>query len=197
MGRFESYEISISHSEAGDNKTPEHGVFFLVPGLFSSFWSLSLPCCLCNGAGGGLGHSRGGLHGGGEVRLFGEGGGGGLAQCQHLGQLLLHLGVDRVVHSQHIGVELLHLFAGGEGCNVHLVAHGTGQSLGDAVNHPHILLVLLHDLLMAVHKVLAIAAACKGAVVVLAHRHIRAAEGDHICPDLVHVGGTGKVDWNG
>jgi len=29
---------------------------------------------------------------------------------------------------------------------------------------------------------------------VLAHRHIRAAEGDHICPDLVHVGGAGKVD---
>ena len=47
---------------------------------------------------------------------------------------------------------------------------------------------------MAVHKVLAIAAACKGAVVVLAHRHIRAAEGDHIRPDLVHVGGAGKVD---
>ena len=28
----------------------------------------------------------------------------------------------------------------------------------------------------------------------LAHRHIRAAEGDHIRPDLVHIGGAGKVD---
>ena len=47
---------------------------------------------------------------------------------------------------------------------------------------------------MAVHKVLAVAAACKRAVEVLAHRHIGAAKGDHIRPDLIHVGGAGKVD---
>ena len=47
---------------------------------------------------------------------------------------------------------------------------------------------------MAVHKVFAVAAAGKGTVEVLAHRQIGAAKGDHIGPDLVHVGGAGKVD---
>ena len=47
---------------------------------------------------------------------------------------------------------------------------------------------------MAVHKVLAIAAARKGAVIVLTHGHIGAAKGDHVGPDLIDVGGAGKVD---
>ena len=34
----------------------------------------------------------------------------------------------------------------------------------------------------------------KGTVEVLAYRQIGAAKGDHIGPDLVHVGGAGKVD---
>ena len=47
---------------------------------------------------------------------------------------------------------------------------------------------------MAVNEALAIPAASKGAVVVLTHRHIGTAESNHVRPDLVHVGGTGKVD---
>ena len=47
---------------------------------------------------------------------------------------------------------------------------------------------------MAVDEVLAVAAARKGAVEVLADGHIGAAEGDHVGPDFIHVGGAGKVD---
>ena len=50
---------------------------------------------------------------------------------------------------------------------------------------------------MAVGEVLAVAAARKGAVVVLAHGQIGAAEGNHIGPDLIDVGGAGKVDHIG
>ena len=46
---------------------------------------------------------------------------------------------------------------------------------------------------MTVHEVLAVAAAGEGAVVVLAHGHIGAAEGDHVGPDLIDVGGAGEV----
>ena len=47
---------------------------------------------------------------------------------------------------------------------------------------------------MAVNEALAVPAAGKGTVIVLTHRHIGAAESDHVRPDLVHVGGAGKVD---
>ena len=42
---FSFFGNSISHSEAGDNKTPEHGVFFLVPGKFKVILPESIfPC---------------------------------------------------------------------------------------------------------------------------------------------------------
>src|SRR5699024_10187897 len=95
---------------------------------------------------------------------------------------------------QNVGVEAVHLLLGGEVGHIHLVAHGVGQGIGDPLHHHHVVLVLLHDLLVAVHKALAVPAAGVGAVVVLAHRHIGAAKGDHIGPDLVDIGGPVKVD---
>ena len=46
-----------------------------------------------------------------------------------------------------------------------MVAHGAAQGVRDAVHHAHVLLILLHDLLVAVDEVLAVAAACERAVV--------------------------------
>ena len=58
-------------------------------------------------------------------------------------------------------------------------------------------LILLHDLLVAVQEGLAVPAAGVGAVEVLAHRHVGAAESHHVGPDLVDVGGAGEVDHVG
>lgn len=101
---------------------------------------------------------------------------------------------DRSAASQHVLVEGFHLLFRVKYRHIHLIAHGSGQDIRDPVHHLHVLPVLLHNILMAHDKVFAVPQSCKGAEGVFAHRYGGVAEGDHISPDLVHVGAVGKVD---
>ena len=90
-------------------------------------------------------------------------------------------------------VELVQLLLGGEGGHIHLVAHGVSQNVGDAVHQLHLLAILLHDGLVAVDEGLAVPPPGEGAESVGAALHGGAVESDHVRPNLVHVGGVGKV----
>ena len=94
-------------------------------------------------------------------------------------------------------VELVHVFLGREGGDVHLVAHRAGQGVRNAADHLHPGLVHLLELGVGIAEVLAVAAAEEAAVVVLALGHQGAVIGDHVRPDLVHVGAVRKVDHVG
>ena len=92
-----------------------------------------------------------------------------------------------------VSVEGVHGLLGGEVGDVHLVAHGAGEGVGDAGDHLHVGGVLLAQLIVAELEVLAVAAAGEGAEVLLAAGFQGGVIRDHVGVDLVHVGGVGEV----
>ena len=124
------------------SKNSRRGVYFSLRLRFVKFLWKSLPALaagLGDGAGGDLGHGCGGLDRRAEVGLRGQGLGGGLAQSQHLGKRGLCGGSIAVGDGQNIGVELLHLLAGGEGGDVfgrpRLGFLVSGGNMDSMVNH--------------------------------------------------------------
>ena len=77
-------------------------------------------------------------------------------------------------------VELVHFFLGGEVCNEHLVTHSTGQRIGNAAPHDHLVTVLHHDVVVTHLVVLAITAAAEAA---------EAAEKEKPCRRCLFLGG--------
>ena len=64
---------------------------------------------------------------------------------------------------KHVLIKGVQLLLGREDGHIHLVAHGVGEGVGDALHHAHIFAVLLHQLLVAQDEVLPVPAAGEGA----------------------------------
>ena len=119
--------------------------------------------------------------------------------------------VARLSFFVHKADELVLLFDGPETDGVHLVAHGAREDVGHPFAHDQAVGIAFEDLLVGVDVVVDVAARGKDAVVfvepclaegvaciVLAVlSEARPAEGHHVGPDSIDVGGVGVVDHVG
>ena len=92
-----------------------------------------------------------------------------------------------------VRVEGVHLFLCQKNGKVHLVAHGAGQGVRDALDHAQLVKVFPAELFVGNGEGLAVAASGEGAEIMFAEGLGGTVEGDHVRPDFVHVRGIGEV----
>ena len=98
-----------------------------------------------------------------------------------------------LVAFQNILIEAVHFLLCIKQCNVHLVAHCSGEYIRDTVYHFQVVLIFFEYFFMAENKILAVAASGVCTVAMLSLRKCRTVKCDHISPDLIYIGAVGVI----